>query len=223
MAGVGLPWASVFDPVANARALQEIQRRGLKAAGELVDRLVSAVDGDQEFDAAAKNAESGPARSTAPAGADLIGVWADLVTRTLQAMARLSVPAAAPPEQPTGGPIWVDVVNGRGSGCVALVVGAGVADASTEVWLHNATQQPVGPLHLHVGDLRSPEGATVPGDVVRLDPDMVQELPARSSRAISAAICAPGPLTAGCYRGVLQAAGAALVALSVELTVMDPA
>ena len=35
-----LPWASVFDPEANARALSAIQARGFRAATEVVDRFV---------------------------------------------------------------------------------------------------------------------------------------------------------------------------------------
>ena len=35
-----LPWASVFDPAANARALSAIQARGFRAASEVVDRFV---------------------------------------------------------------------------------------------------------------------------------------------------------------------------------------
>jgi hypothetical protein len=35
-----LPWASVFDPAANVRALSAIQARGFRAASEVVDRFV---------------------------------------------------------------------------------------------------------------------------------------------------------------------------------------
>jgi hypothetical protein len=35
-----LPWVSVFDPAANARALNSIQAEGFRAASELVDRFV---------------------------------------------------------------------------------------------------------------------------------------------------------------------------------------
>lgn len=41
----GVPWMSALDPAANARALGDIQRRGLRAASEIVERLVAAVDG----------------------------------------------------------------------------------------------------------------------------------------------------------------------------------
>jgi hypothetical protein len=221
MAGAGLPWASVFDPVANARALQQVQRRGLKAAGELVDRLVSVVDGDEDFDATTTNGGPAGARPATSPGADLVGVWADLVTRTLQAMARLAVPDAGPPEAPTGGPVWVDIATGRGSGAVELSDGSPASPV--EVWIHNPTHQGVGPLKFHVGELRSPDGAALAGDAVRLEPDVVEALPGRSSRAIRAAFCANEGVAAGCYRGLLQAAGAAEVAVPVEVTVTGPA
>ena len=39
-----LPWASVFDPAANARALSAIQAEGFRAASRIVDRFVRAVE-----------------------------------------------------------------------------------------------------------------------------------------------------------------------------------
>lgn len=53
------PWMSMLDPAANARALGEIQRRGLRAAGELVDRLIGAVDGDRQEGSAAVGGAGG--------------------------------------------------------------------------------------------------------------------------------------------------------------------
>ena len=38
-----LPWASVFDPAANARALSAIQAEGFRAASRIVNRFVRAV------------------------------------------------------------------------------------------------------------------------------------------------------------------------------------
>jgi hypothetical protein len=217
--GSGLPWASVFDPVANARALEQIQRRGLQAAGELVDRLVSMVDGGADRDGSATNGDAAAPRATGSTQPDLVGVWADLVTRTLQAMARLSVPDAGTPD-PTMGPVWVDVVTGRASGLLALVAeqGGGAA-VPVEIWLHNPVHHGVGPLHLHVSELRSSEGVPLPGGVVELDPAVVEELPARSSRGIAASIRSQELLPPGRYRGLLQATGGPEVALPVELAV----
>ena len=230
--GGGLPWASVFDPVANARALEQIQRRGLRAAGELVDRLVAAVDGDPARERpAGAGADGGDDRdgatsgSTAADGSDPLGVWVDLVTQTLQAMARLSVPEPEPSSQPTGGPVWVDVLTGRGSGAFALIAGP-TASATGELWLHNPSAQRVGPLRLHLGELRSPDGRSLPGGAVRLDPEAVPELPARSSRGVSACFSPPdaaAPPSAARYRGLLQVDGADAVAVPVELVIGEPA
>ena len=39
-----IPWASVFDPDHNARALNAIQARGFRAATDVIERLVNLVD-----------------------------------------------------------------------------------------------------------------------------------------------------------------------------------
>ncbi|MGZ4801693.1 MAG: hypothetical protein ACXV9P_03740 [Acidimicrobiia bacterium] len=213
--GDGVGWTAAFDPVANARALEQIQRRGLQAAGEIVNRLVSVVDGAREHGVSSN-------------GSDLLGVWADLVTQTLQAMARLSVPDVpdvGPPPQPTGGPVWVDVSSGRASGIFALDADPadGARAAPGELWLHNPSGHALGPLRLHVGELRSPEGQTVPSGSIHLDPETLRELPARSSRGVSASVASPSPLVSGRYRGLLQIDGADDVAVSVELTVPERA
>src|SRR5690242_5234188 len=197
----GVPWASVFDPVANARALEQIQRRGLQAAGELVDRLVSVVDGARDGGGATNGDGMSPREGESP-GFDLLGVWAGLVTQTLQTMARLSVADAPSTEQPTGGPVWVDVVTGRGSGSFELAVdGDDAARASGEIWLHNASARAVGPLRLHVGELRSSEGATVRGRSVRFDPETVA-----SCRRVPVAACGSRCVhPAGCRRVITGA------------------
>ncbi len=186
---------------------------------------MSVVDGAPQHDATANG--DGPTRPAGPDatdGSDPLSRWIDLVTQTLQAMARLSVPDAGPPRQPTGGPVWVDVVSGRGSGTLLLAVaaGAGATSDPAELWLHNPGAHPVGPLHLDVGELRTSDGLTLPSGAVSLDPASVLELPGRSSRGVSASIDAREPLAAGRYRGLLQADGADAVAVAVELTIAEP-
>jgi hypothetical protein len=218
----GVPWASVFDPEANARALEQIQRRGLQAAGDLVDRLVSVVDGNGARDRGADH-EPTSNGAAAPGGADPFSGWVDLMTQTVQAMARLSVPDAEAAPQPTGGPAWVDVASGRDAGTFELRVDATSSEHEVEeLWLHNPSGRALGPLCIHVGELRTPEGWAVPGGVVRPDPASVPELPARSSRGVSVSIAAPAALTPGRYRGLLQIDGAGAVALRVELSVTGP-
>jgi hypothetical protein len=39
-----IPWAAVFDPALNIRALGEIQARGFRAATEVVNRFIRSAD-----------------------------------------------------------------------------------------------------------------------------------------------------------------------------------
>ncbi|HXW33922.1 MAG TPA: hypothetical protein VEJ87_05035 [Acidimicrobiales bacterium] len=88
-----LPWAFVLDPAANAKALGEVQRRGLRAARELVDRVVASIDGpDAPFGPFGPFGANGA--SGFPAGApqdlplaEVIQVWWDLVARAIAAVA----------------------------------------------------------------------------------------------------------------------------------------
>jgi hypothetical protein len=213
----GLPWSSVLDPVANARALEQIQRRGVEASTELVERLVAMVDGARGDEARDADGASSPRPSRAD-GFDIFGLWADVATRTLQAMARLSVPDVATPSAPTGGAPWVDVVSGRAHGTLTVPCDPTGDAATAELWLHNPSERVVGPLRLSVGDLRRPDGAVVPPGAVKLDPEML-ELAPRSSRGVSASVDAAALLPPGRYRGLLLADGADEVAVAIELTV----
>src|ERR1700722_16222736 len=53
-----LPWASVFDPAANARALSAIQAEGFRAASRIVDRFVRAVESNSEAEAAVSSSDT---------------------------------------------------------------------------------------------------------------------------------------------------------------------
>lgn len=228
------PWASLFDPAAKARALGDIQRRGLQAAGELVDRLVGAADGDAHVptdDSTGRQAESDhdngqgaravPGGSTAAAG--VVQVWVDLFQRGLQAITDVTVTGATPSPASNGhGGATVDLGAGATTGTVRIAVAGDGARADSEVWLHNGTSAPIAGLSLHCGDLRAHDGSVLPASAVRFDPDGVDELPARSSRGVvvSADIAdiADDQLV-GTYRGVILAAGAPDVWLPLELTV----
>jgi len=145
--GGELPWLSILDPTANARALGEIQRRGLRAAGELVDRLIGAVDGEGHEHPAAAGSPApaepthvdgvdgangsdgntpGPPRPSVPGSpsADIIQVWMDLFQRGMQAMAATVRPDGA--LGPGGESIaTADVGRGTATGAVHLSVVAG--------------------------------------------------------------------------------------------------
>jgi hypothetical protein len=238
------PWMSMLDPAANARALGEIQRRGLRAAGELVDRLIGAVDGDGRENPAAAvdgvDGSDGSERKAAgtPGGsvagsppADLLQLWMDVFQRGLQAMAAMARPEGA--HAAGGGPnATADVGRGTVTGAVHNTVGIGRSgegpagsDAqpgrtgSAEVWLHNGTAEARSGLRLHSGDLRAHDGGTLPASALRFDPPSLDDLPARSSRGVVVAADVADGVPDGVYRGVLLVAGAPNVWLPIVLTV----
>jgi hypothetical protein len=237
------PWMSMLDPAANARALGEIQRRGLRAAGELVDRLIGAVDGDgRESPAAAVDGSDGsdgselraagsPGESVAGSPpADLLQLWMDVFQRGLQAMAAMARPDGA--HVAGGRPIaTADVGRGTVTGVVDITVGGersgeGPAGSdgqpgrmgSAEVWLHNGTADARPGLRLHTGDLRTHDGNTLPDSSLRFDPPSLDELPARSSRGVVVVADVADGLPDGVYRGVVLVAGAPDVWLPIVVT-----
>ena len=236
------PWMSMLDPAANARALGEIQRRGLRAAGELVDRLIGAVDGDgRENPAAAvdgvdgsdgseRKAAGSPGGSVAGSPpADLLQLWMDVFQRGLQAMAAMARSDGV--DVAGGGPIATADV-GRGTvrrrrhhrGRRAIGEGPAGSDGqpgrtgSAEVWLHNGTADARPGLRLHTGDLRTHDGSTLPDSALWFDPPSLDELPARSSRGVVVVADVADGLPDGVYRGVLLVAGAPDVWLPIVVT-----
>ncbi|MEQ1786786.1 MAG: hypothetical protein ABL966_07020 [Acidimicrobiales bacterium] len=217
-AGPDRPWASVFDPSANARALADIQAQGLRAAGELVERLIRAVDGDRQRTPPAAEPDA-VAGAEAPAGeaTRLAEVWIDLLRRTADSFGRLTSPGA--PGSP-GGQVAVDVSSGASDGELRVEV---VDDtAAGEVWLHNGTTAAVGPLRLHCGVPRSGEGVDLDA-VVAFEPGRIDELPPRSSRAVAATVRVSGPAAPGTYRAMVQAAGITDLWLPLVVVVSEAA
>jgi hypothetical protein len=218
----GFPWAFAFDPAANVRALGNVQRRGLHAASQAVDTLLSTMDAGR----------SGPGRTgDDPEGSDsdigrLAALWTELVTRGLSEMVRLGRSdgqhGGESFNSDSGPRVWVDLGSGQSAGSVEVAVDAsGSTSMPGEVWLHNHTSDPLGPVRFHCGELRSPNGVTVPSEDVRFDPPEVAEIPGRSSRGIDVSVSGDSPRASGIYRGIIQAMGAPAVAVKIELTVRE--
>jgi hypothetical protein len=183
------------------RAMAEIQADGLRAASELLERML-----EPDHPAASPRTRSPEREYTA-----LVDAWAELLQRVVAGLAQ-------PAEQ---GAVTVDVESASVGRPLRLVLGRGVPPASeaTEVWLHNGTSIAVGPLVLRCGPLTAPDGTVLDDARVQFDPGEVTPLPPRSSRGIRVSFSAGGTPRPGIYRGTIQAAGAPKLWLPVEAVV----
>ena len=146
--GAGLPWAFVLDPVANAAAINDVQRQGLEAARRLIDRIVaksesSSVDGRDE---PRTRPDPGVQPQQGDSLAELIRCWAQLTTEVL---GKLGETRGQP--TPTGSetaPTTAVSVDGSGPGsskhCLD-VDSRGRLFAASEIRLTNPSAQSVGP------------------------------------------------------------------------------
>lgn len=211
-----LPWASVFDPAANARSLSAIQSEGFRAASELVDR----------FARIATTGLNGARGTTTPAPlsneqrADLFGAtdieplirswWSMFGQLLLGSSSR--VPDSAPPA-----PATLDLSGAEATGGLDLVAQPSGA-ATAEVWLHNRSARDLGQIYLRCSDLLADDGRVLGSEAVGLDPVDVS-MPARSSRGIEVKVEVTADVGPGVYRGTLLIEGHPKLWLPVALTV----
>ena len=209
-----LPWGRVFDPEANARALGEVQERGLRAASELVDRLVAAVDGRRAAQAPPPPGDAGeaPRESASPGPAEaLIELWTDLLHRGIDALTDLAQPRV--PDEP----IVVDLAGANMRSALSFVLATGTHD-SAEIWLHNPSEVLLGSVRPTVGELRSSDGEVLPAASIRFAPEAF-EVDSRSSRGVIVEVEIPQGTATGRFRGIVQVVGAPDVWLPIEVDV----
>jgi hypothetical protein len=210
-----LPWASVFDPAANARALNSIQAEGFRAASELVDRFIRIARGSL-------NGTDWPTISSAPLNneqrADIFGATdvAPLIRSWWSVVGQIVLGADAQdssgPEQPA-----LDLERVESAGRIDLVATApGVA--TTEVWLHNRGTTDFGDVTVHCGELLAHDGNVIPSDAVWVQPQVVA-MPPRSSRGIAVEVKVAPDVAPGTYRGNLLASGGSGLWLPVVVAV----
>jgi hypothetical protein len=188
-----------FDPVAGMRAVADIQAEGLRAASDLLERMLRS-----EPEAPGPR----PRPPTGSVGA-LVEAWTDLLQRTLGALVEPAAPGALT--------VAIDA-NGAGPQ-VRLAVDATGEGEGAEVWLHNGTPGAVGPLALRCGPLTDADGTVLDGARVDFEPTDLEALPARSSRGVLVSLAADGRLAPGTYRGTIQAHGAPALWLPLEVVV----
>ncbi len=144
-----LPWASVFDPAANVRALGAIQARGFRAASDVVDRFVRLTE--RGFGAMSASTPEGQHDGVDSATYPELGrVLASLQGVVSQLGQSVRGPANA--AEPT-----LDLVNSAATG-EAYLEAAEPGPTVTEVWLHNRGSEDLGKVRLRCSDLLSHDG-----------------------------------------------------------------
>jgi len=209
-----LPWASVFDPAANARVLSSVQARGFRAATEVVNRFVRLAD--EGF----AGERTSPAPTSAPdasGGRDVDRVLSGFQKLAEQLMQSLNGSRVGTQT----GDARLDLANDSASGQVVLETDQ-LGAVSTEVWLHNGSATDMGKVRLRCSDLLSHDGAVIASAMVRFEPDTVPMF-ARSSRGVTVEVDVDDTVRPGSYRGTLLADGHADVWLPVALIVRQPA
>jgi hypothetical protein len=205
-----IPWASVFDPALNIRALGEIQARGFRAATEVVNRFIRPAD-TKFVDDSVNSTQAPGDQATPPPDVDrVLQVWQRLATQAVE-----SLRGAA---QPRGEVASVDIQHATSSGAVSLVASEPGA-VSTEVWLHNRGADDLGKVRLRCSDLLAHDGALIESALVRFEPDAVPMV-ARCSRGVTVEIDVPDDIAAGNYRGTMLADGYPDIWLPVVLSVL---
>jgi hypothetical protein len=216
-----MPWASVFDPAANARALSAIQAEGFRAASRIVDQFVRAVGSSTNGEATATPADSTNGNATAKANGAVNIQEFERLTRTWWSMVGQFLLGSMPPTANGGSEsVSLDVNNPDAKRAVNLEAPIG-GSANSEVWLHNRGSEDRGDVRLRCSDLLSHEGNVIDGGAVRIDTAVVP-MPPRSSRGVAITIDIAPDVRPGVYRGTLLASGHSDLWLPVMLTVRLP-
>lgn len=211
-----LPWASVFDPAANARALSAIQAQGFRAASDLVDRFAEIARQASGGERPTPTPDGGAARAPTGLNPDVdmvISTWWTMIGQMFRAM-------RGEASRTGGHATSVDVATDEVSG--ALYVPAGPGDAGVEVWLHNSGPDDGGEVALRCSDLLAHDGSMLASAAVTFTPAVVP-LPGRSGRGVAVAAMAPAGAAPGRYRGTVLLTGHPDVWLPIEVTVEAPA
>jgi hypothetical protein len=208
-----LPWASVFDPDMNMRAVGAIQARGFRAATEVVNRLLKTAGGIKADQSVSDSDDKPHAHGKAPDVDRFVETWQKMVGQVARSI-RDSVAA------PMGAASF-DLGQVAASGEISVETdGAGTAAA--EVWLHNRGATDLGKVRLRCSDLLAHDGSLIEAAAVRFEPDVVP-MPARCSRGVTVEVDVGDDVVPAHYRGMLLADGYSDVWLPIALVVRSAA
>jgi len=209
----GMPWASVFDPDNNFRAIGEIQDRGFRAARLVVDRLIKAVD-DKAGAAAPDSAAAGAAADAGPGVDRVLATWQSMLDQLLRSIGE-TVRDRGSAETHSAS---VDLGAQRAYGHVEAIAARPGTTATAEVWLHNRGHADLGTIRLRASDLLAHDGGVIGCAAVRFVPEDIP-MPPRSSRAVTIEVDLAVGVVPGTYHGTLLVDGHAEVWLALGVTV----
>lgn len=189
-------------------AMTDVQRRSVEAASALVERLVNSVDGNRVPSGDTDQAE--PATATDDALAGFARLWRDSIA---------SLAGILPGTGQAGAP-YLDISGNGPRPTLHVTLDATNLTGTTEVWLHNPSDNATDKLRVHCGALQSHDGATLPAIGVAVEPDAF-DLPARSSRGVQLSVDGHGAQP-GTYRGLVMVEGLPDQWLPLEVQIQDP-
>lgn len=213
-----VPWASMFDPSANMKALTAIQHEGFQAASALVERFVRI--------ASAGATPTTPSAPVAPHAEDLraalfgatdlepiIRSWWSMVGQFAGAMTDGSPGGPTP----SSGAATFDFTDVIADGLVRLAA-APSEKAVAEIWMVNRGRDDRGRIRLRCGTLLSDRGAVIESSAVSCSPASVR-MHGRSSRGVDVTVDVGADVLPGVYRGTVVAEGFPEMWLPVEVAV----
>ncbi len=226
----GSAWIEDYGPLDAMRSVSDVQRRGLDAAAEVVERFSAMVDGladptetpdpgqdpfgargDQDETTSDEKDRSRFTRMRADA-ARAVDLYVELFQRTFEAYADM-VEATASSDRPTGG-------NGTGGSSTHLVLPDAAAGGrvSATVWVHNQSGSVVDTTPRGT-DLERHDGAVIPGDRTQFEPRILSGVQPGTSRAITVSVAVPDDAAPGVYHGLVLANGLEGTSVPVAVTV----
>lgn len=198
------------DVIARAiDAMTDVQRRSAEAAGALVERLVSSVDG-RHVDHDAGDYDVRPPTDAEDALAGMAKLWRESITSLATAL------AGNPTE---AGTARIDVSAGAVPSPLRVVLDSESSIGTVEVWLHNPSPEAFDKLRVHCGAPQAHDGSTIDADALVANPDAF-DLPARASRGVEITIEAPDA-RAGVYRTFVLVDGLPDQWLPLEIVVPE--
>lgn len=189
-----LPWASVFSPTANARALSAIQAEGFHAARQLVDRFVRFIDERGSGSGTGSHPPGGVRADGTPEYEGILQAWWSMFGQLMLGSRGAGVAG------PTSAAA-LDFDTAQANGAVRIDAGAG-GSAATTIWLHNQSEMDLGAVLLRCTDLVSHDGVTLGSAAVQFEPAVVP-MPAQCSRGVTIRVNLPPAAHPGVYRGTL--------------------